>query len=70
MDKSKDFLPSEAMYEDELAVDYKEKGKKSESVYISWPIVLSHREDQVTCLSNEFGNFRRIVTAQTTNVKN
>lgn len=42
MDKSKDFLPSEAMYGDELAVDYKEKGKKSESVYISWPIILSH----------------------------
>lgn len=68
MDKSKDFLPSEAIYGDKLAVDYKERGKKSESV--SWPMILSHIEDQVTCLNNEFGNFRRIVMAETTNVKN
>lgn len=33
MDKSKDFLSSEAIYGDELAVDYKEKGKKSECLY-------------------------------------
>lgn len=30
----------------------------------------SHEESEVTCLSDEFDNFRRMVMAQTTNVKN
>lgn len=68
MDRSKDFLLRQNS-EDELVVDGKEKGKKSESVHIWWPMT-SHAEGKITYWSDEFSNFRRIVMVQKTNVRN
>lgn len=48
----------------------RKREEKLECSYLMAYDFLSHKEGEVTCLSDECDNFRRMVMVQTTNVKN